>query len=293
MKEEKVIRKILIFILFMLMMMFLSAQDLLKKTIVYTVPGMEKITIHKNITYKTVDGEQLKMDIYMPPVKDKTQRYPVVIFVHGGPIMASMTPPKEWGVFTSYGRLAAASGLVGVTFNHRYYGLYKKNLVNSLADVKDVINLVTMKGSTYHINSDQICLWAFSGAGYHLSIPLKEKMTNVRCLVAYYAIMNLKYFLSKDNQVKMADILEYYTPVNYLENKEFPFPPVLIASAGKDAPPIKKSIQEFINESFKVNILIDFLNHPEGFHGFDVLNDDERSKDILKRTIQFIKGGLL
>ncbi len=128
------IRKILIFFWFMSMMMFLSAQDLLKKTIVYTVPGMEKITVHKNITYKTVDGKQLKMDIYMPPVKDKTQRYPVVVFVHGGPIMAGMTPPKEWGVFTSYGRLAAASGLVGVTFNHRYYGMDKKNLKGGYYD---------------------------------------------------------------------------------------------------------------------------------------------------------------
>lgn len=287
------IKKIMIFIWFMLMVTILPAQDLLKKTIVYTVPGMEKITIHKNIIYKKVEGKQLKMDIYMPPpVKNKTQRYPVVVFVHGGPVMAGMTPPKEWGVFTSYGRLVAASGLVGVTFNHRYYGMDKKNVINSIADVKDVINLITMKGSTYHINSDQICLWAFSGAGSHLSIPLKEKMTNVRCLVSYYAIMNLKYFLSKDYQVKLADILEDYTPVNYLKNKKDPFPSVLIANAGKDAPAIKKGIQEFVNESFKVNILIDFLNHPDGFHGFDVLNDDDRSKDILKRTIQFIKKNI-
>jgi hypothetical protein len=31
------------------------------------------------------------------------------------------------------------------------------------------------------------------------------------------------------------------------------------------------------------------MNHPRGEHGFDVLNDDARSREIIAHTILFLK----
>lgn len=37
------------------------------------------------------------------------------------------------------------------------------------------------------------------------------------------------------------------------------------------------------------NITLNFANHPNGVHGFDNQNDDARSREIIRQTIEFIK----
>jgi hypothetical protein len=59
------------------------------------------------------------MDVYAPSGSGLTMRLPAVILVHGRPI-PSQARPKDWAVFVSYGELLAASGLIAVTFNHRF-----------------------------------------------------------------------------------------------------------------------------------------------------------------------------
>jgi hypothetical protein len=37
---------------------------------------------------------------------------------------------------------------------------------------------------------------------------------------------------------------------------------------------------------------LDLLTHPEGRHGFDILDDDERTRAILRHTVEFLRGRL-
>jgi hypothetical protein len=34
------------------------------------------------------------------------------------------------------------------------------------------------------------------------------------------------------------------------------------------------------------------MNHPTGRHGFDILDDDARSREIIARTLDFLKARL-
>src|SRR5262245_45244360 len=101
---------------------FVAERDF-SKPIVYRVDGMPDARVHREIIYKRDEGTELRMSVYAPARLSGNDRAPAVFFVHGGPIPADMTPPTQWGVFVSYGQLAAASGLVGVTFNHRLYAV--------------------------------------------------------------------------------------------------------------------------------------------------------------------------
>ena len=38
-------------------------RQLLRKPVVYTVPGMEHVHVRKNLVYKTVAGDQLRLDV--------------------------------------------------------------------------------------------------------------------------------------------------------------------------------------------------------------------------------------
>jgi hypothetical protein len=46
----------------------------------------------------------------------------------------------------------------------------------------------------------------------------------------------------------------------------------------------------FIQQALKKNAPVDVLNHATGQHGFDSRDDNERTRDILRRTIDFIKS---
>lgn len=37
---------------------------------------------------------------------------------------------------------------------------------------------------------------------------------------------------------------------------------------------------------------IDLMNHAEGRHGFDILDDDPRSEQIIRHTIEFLRDHL-
>ena len=81
-----------------------------EKRIVYQVPGMDRVHVQKNLTYKDVAGQSLLLDVYIPAEPSPETGHPVVLLIHGGPVPPH-TAVKDWGTFVSYGQLLAASGV--------------------------------------------------------------------------------------------------------------------------------------------------------------------------------------
>jgi len=268
-------------------------QDMYHKPLVYKVPGMEAVEVHREIIYKTADGKDLRMDFYVPPALADGVRVPVVFFIHGGYIPRTVTfLPKEWGVFQSYGRLAAASGFVGVTFNHRYWGWTREDMERSFGDVMDAIRFVQSHAGDYHVDADRAALWAFSGGGPHLSIPLREKLTFVRCLVSFYAILDLAPAAKSQSLDPEKEGAAGFSPITYLRKEGPRLPPIFIGRAGLDAPYLNDTIDRFIARALTLNETIEVMNHPGGRHGFDILDDSARSREIIARALEFIKAHL-
>jgi hypothetical protein len=46
----------------------------------------------------------------------------------------------------------------------------------------------------------------------------------------------------------------------------------------------------FINEELAKNIALSFANQPEGVHGFDNQNNDDRSREIIRTAIEFYQA---
>lgn len=65
--------------------------------------------------------------------------------------------------------------------------------------------------------------------------------------------------------------------------------PIFIARAGLDHPGLNQTIDAFVTQALQVNATLELMNHPQGEHGFDVMNDDARSRHILARTLAFMK----
>jgi acetyl esterase/lipase len=256
----------------------------LLKRIVYSVPGMERIKARKDVVWKRVEGLELKLDVYTPPGGSQGKPLPAIVFIHGGPIPSNLrTEPKEWGVYISHGQLAAASGFVGVTFNHRYYGFDR--LRDAQGDVNDLVAYLRANAAMLGIDPERITLWAFSGGGLFLSNALRDAPPYVRCLIAYYALLDFA-----PSAAGGEDAAKEFSPLQQLKQKGQAVPPLLVARAGLDNPALNVALGRFAQEAMTRNVTIDFVNHAAGHHGFDFLDDDERTREIIRRTIEFIRA---
>jgi hypothetical protein len=85
-----------------------------------------------------------------------------------------------------------------------------------------------------------------------------------------------------------------YNCVHHLQSSERDkFPPILIVRAGLESrPEINESIDRFIAAGLKENVAIDLLTHPEGEHFFDVYADNDRSREIIRKTLSFMQDHL-
>jgi acetyl esterase/lipase len=271
------------------------AQEILKSRIVIPVPDRKNTVTRRNMTYRSVDGNDLKMDVYLPEEPGHGSRKPGILFVHGGPLPATFPVlPKDWGIFVSYGELAAASGLVGIAFNHRYRSL--RDLEHSVADIKAVIQRVQAQADSLGVDPDRLCLWTFSGGGPQLASFLRDRPEHLRCIVAFYTVLDPRAFSQMEGMKELADLPENemttFSPEKELTGKEGNLPPLFIARAGLDHPAINQSIDSFLQKALAANAEVELVNYPEGHHGFDVLDDTVRSREIITLAMNFVKKRL-
>jgi acetyl esterase/lipase len=264
-------------------------KELAPKRIVHSVPGMERVQVRKDLTYKRVGGDELKMDVYSPPLAESRRRRPAVIFIHGGRVPQKLrTKPKDWGVFISYGQLVAASGLVGVTFNHRFYAW--ESLRDSQSDLNDLIAYVRDHADSLGVDQDRIVLWAVSAGAIFLSQTLRDPPPYIRCLVSFYGELDLQSERKSAPQSVSDETLREFSPLYYVGRSKQGTPPIFLARAGLDDPDLNASADRFLQTAVSNNLAIEFMNHPTGHHGFDVDDNNDRSREIIKRAIEFIKA---
>ena len=261
-------------------------KEFVDKRIVYQVPGMKSVRVKKNLIYKRAGNSELLMDVYSPRIS--RGRMPAVLFIHGGRIPPNLlTTPKDWAAYVSFGELVAASGFVGVTFNHRFHTW--ESLADSESDVMDAIKYVRDNAASLGVDSERIVLWAVSAGGIFLSQPLRERPSYMRAIVGYYVELDLRNARQSAPTSVTDETLRDFSPVYHLEKDGKGQPPMLIARAGLDDAGLNGGLDRFVQLALKNNVSLELLNHPTGHHGFDIEDNNDRSREILKRTIEFIK----
>jgi acetyl esterase/lipase len=259
------------------------------KRIVYSVPGMARVKVAKNLVYKRVAGEELKMDVYSPPGTARRVRRPAVVFIHGGRVPPNLlTTPKEWGAYVSFGELVAASGFVAVTFNHRFYTW--NSLPDSQSDALDLIAHIRSNAASLGIDKDRIIVWTVSAGSLFLSHILRDAPPYIRSIVAYYPQLDLQDQRKAAPASVSDETLREFSPIYHLGKITKKLPPIFIAKAGLDDVALNSGIDRFVGLAFQKQLTFSQLDHPKGQHGFDIEDDNDRSREIIKATIDFIKA---
>lgn len=261
------------------------------KRVVYAVPGMDRVIVKRNVAYRHIDGDSLPMDAYLPTGMAPGERRPAIIFIHGGALPANLlTMPKDWGQFRSLGELAAASGFVGIVFNHRLFGSMNA-LPAAESDLLALIEFVRRQSETFLVDRDRLTLWAFSGSGVLLADALRHSPPYIRALVSYYAILDL----GPPRPDSLAPgriapgILRTHSPLRVLDERRGVTPPMLLVRAGRDRPDINVSVDRFIAAAERWHARVEVVRHEEGGHGFDIEDDTPRTREVIQQTLQFIR----
>jgi acetyl esterase/lipase len=249
----------------------------IRRPVVYSVPGMADVQVREGLVYKTVEGSPLHFDLYAPARASGAR--PATILIHGGPGPA--LGARRWEVFVSYGRMLAATGMIGIAFDHRLLG--PDRWPDSAADVADLVRHVRDQASPLGIDPERLALWAFSGGGPLLAAPLRERPSWLKLVVAYYAAMEP---LGGGQD-------ELFSTIAALGQDASNAPPIVLARAGRDMfPEINSSIDRFVAAAHSAGATVDLLTHPTGHHSFDILDADDRSRQIIERTLAALRHHL-
>jgi dienelactone hydrolase len=247
-------------------------EKMIRLPVVYAIPGMDAARVLEDIVYKTAEQPngtiELKMDLYLPSSPPLVPGFPVIVFLSGGGV-----ENPDWrkaDVYKTYGRLAAAQGFAGVMYQKRY-GQGPGSLMTGRDDTADLMRFLREHAADYGFDPDRLAVWAFSAGGLLLGPLLADGPPFLRAALNFYAL--------SDALPAMGEASAHAASM----------PPLFVARAGLDDPGLNAGLDAFVQEAFRRNADIEVMNHAQGRHGFDVLNDDARSREIIARAFEFLK----
>lgn len=263
--------------------------DITKKRVVYQLPGENAVTVRRDAEYRATEAGVLTMDLYYPADSKSGSRIPAVIFVIGYSDLGAQAilgcKFKEMESFISWGQLAAASGLVAIT-----YSTGKE----PAEDIHALLNHVRENAESLGIDENRIGFWACSGhVPNALSVLMQDARDYVKCAVLLYGLM-----LDLEGSTIVADLaktLRFVNPCAGKSVEELPQDiPLFIVRAGQDEfPRLNETIDGFLAKALVCNLPITFANHPTAPHAFDVMHDSETSREIIKQVLAFMRFHLL
>lgn len=282
----------------------MEPDEIVQKPIVYKVSGMENAQVKRNLTYQATDESSLKCDVYYPAEFDGKTKLPAVILVHGDVDPGVLEPEvlnnaKDWGGYISTSQLITAFGMIAIPFNHRSAEGKVSKMWEVASNIQAMVNFVNAHAEELMVEKSAIGVWAWSDGVPYLSALLNSAPEQIKCLVAYYGVMDLQLFiptlpdtLTQAQRENIIHTLEAFSLINLLQEKSKAIPPILIAKAGLDNPFTNDSIDNFVSNANTQGIAVELLEHLEGHHGFDSVDENEKSREIVKATLDFLKKHL-
>ena len=141
--------------------------------------------------------------------------------------------------------------------------LHHSNRENRFERLGQVLDYCHENGVEMGVDGQKIGVWACSG-NVTAAFPqiMNEQRSYLRAAALYYGMPNSIQHIKQDL-------------------------PLQIVRAGLDSYSLNRKIDEFLQRALKVDLPLDFVNYLEGYHGFDILNDTPRSRQIMQQTVAF------
>ena len=201
-------------------------------------------TFHKTIgTFTTSNGTELNCYTIKPANFDKNKRYPVLIYVYGGPGNQQVSNSYGYSDYYWY-HMLAEKGYVVFCFDGRGTGgrgaQFKKQTYGDLGrmECEDAIEAARWLGQQTWVDKERIGIWGWSFGGYLSTLSLLKGNDVFKMAIAVAPVMNWRYYdniyterflgLPKDN----AKGYDENSPLNFADRLQGNY--LLIHGTGDD-----------------------------------------------------------
>lgn len=213
------------------------------------VPASTGFT-QRSFTYKQAGLTGLSLDIYLPAGSAHEKTLPVFVIFNGfgGPFMRTSPQSQGWA------KAATAHGFAAVT---------AETTSEHVAEDFDALAVyLRQHAEDLRIDPERLVVIAWSG-NVSEGLPTVENPQRkaIKAAVIYYGSADLP-------QVRL-DL------------------PVLFVRAGLDQPLTNQTFDQRTSAGLAANAPWTVLNYPGGRHGFDVLDDNDLSREIIEETFHF------
>ena len=257
-----------------------------------------------DVTYCTVNGVELKMDVYFPLIQNGP--VPAVVYVHGG---GWSQGDKRSSVGNSEAFLLTDAGFVVFAVNYRLAPEYRFPAM--IEDVKCAIRSIRAHSAEYNIDQNRIGAFGASAGGHLVSLlgtsdinagfdmgEYLEYSSRVQAVVDIFgpADLTLQNFsdeqIQNARQVFTADQLMPASPVTYISPDD---PPFLILHGDRDeVVPLEQS-QVLYDALTSGGVSADFVIVQNAGHGFQSDADvpiQPTYQQISQLIVEFFEGQL-
>ncbi len=150
-------------------------------------------------TFKTSNGTELNYYTFNPHDFDRNKKYPVLIYVYGGPGNQQVTNSYGYSDYYWYNMLAE-KGYVVMCFDGRGTGgrgaAFKKQTYGDLGrmECEDAIEAARWLGQQTWVDKDRIGIWGWSFGGYLSTLALLKGNDVFKMAIAVAPVMNWRYY---------------------------------------------------------------------------------------------------
>ncbi|MGB9749815.1 MAG: stalk domain-containing protein [Caldisericia bacterium] len=230
----------------------------------------------KNITYKIVDGNELKLDMYYPNFAKN--KIPCIVYVHGG---AYVTGSKDNILKYPEFYLLRNFSFMIVSIDYRLAPEYK--FPSPIEDVKSAIRFLRKESEKYGIDVNKIGAFGTSAGGHLVSLlgttnndtifnngENLEFSSSVKFVIDYFGPTDLTKMPDKDRLINVFGPIEdenllKFSPISYVSKDD---PPFLIIHGEKDnLVPIEQG-EILYNALSREEVKVKFIKVKNGGHGF-------------------------
>jgi hypothetical protein len=266
----------------------MTRHEIALKKVVYEIAGADAVAIRRDVVYRDTGAGPLTMDVYYPPHCAADARLPAVIFVVGFPGPGTVArlgcAAKDMESYIGWAKLVAMSGAVAVTYAPGG---------EPAGDLDALVRHLQNDAASLAIDKQRIGVWACSGHGpTALSMLMHDAPARAACAVLYYPYtMDLG---GEHGVMQAAKMFGFATPCAERTADDLALDvPTFIVRAGLDQMPfLNAALDRFTQAALARNLPVTVLNHSTAPHAFDIADDTNVSRAVIRQTLAFFQETL-
>ena len=232
------------------------------------------LTKKEFFTFKTDDGVKLNGWMMKPINLDSKKKYPVLMYVYGGP--GSQTVTNSWGGHYMWYQMLCQQGYIVVSIDNRGTGgrgsKFKKCTYKELGKLETIDQIAGAKylSKLSYVDDDKIGIWGWSYGGYMSSLCILKGGDYFNTAIAVAPVTNWRFYDTIYTERYMqtpeenSDGYDFNSPIHHVDSLAGNY--LLIHGSADDNVHVQNTY-EMVSALVKANKQFDLFIYPDKNHG--------------------------